>query len=76
MAEILKSWISPERGVFRFTADGRRQVDIALLERSPQPRHGFLALAQYDVLASEGGRWNESAFRSQQKPGEGSPSPE
>jgi hypothetical protein len=34
MAEILKTRVSPERGVLRLAADRRRQIDIAFLERS------------------------------------------
>src|SRR6267154_280003 len=74
--EILERWVSPERRVLGFAANRRRQIDIALLERSPQPGHGLLTLAEYDVLASEGDRWNESALRSRPQPLEGSGGPE
>ena len=71
-AEISKPRVSPERGVLRLAANRRRQIDIALLERSPQPGHGLLTLAEEDVLASEGGWWNETALRSLPQPLEGS----
>src|SRR5204863_2186174 len=71
-AGIPKPRVSAERAVLRFAANRRRQIDIALLERSPQPGHGLLTLAEYDVLAGEGDRWNESAFRSRPQPLEGS----
>src|SRR5438132_1169848 len=74
--EIPKPRVSPERGVLGFAANRRRQIDIALLERSPQPGHRLLTLAEYDVLASEGDRWNESALRSRPQPLEGSGGPE
>src|SRR4029077_5341811 len=70
--EIPKPRISPERGVLRFAAKRGRQIDIAILERSPQPSYGLLTLAEEDVLASESGRWNESALRSHPQPLEGS----
>src|SRR5436190_19656514 len=75
-AEVPKPRVSPERGVLGFAAHRRRQIDIALVERSPQPGHGLLTLAEYDVLASEGDRWNESALRSRPQPLEGSGGPE
>src|SRR2546430_17353514 len=75
-AEIPKPLVSPERGVLGFAANRRRQIDIALLERSPQPGHRLLTLPEHDVLASEGDRWNESALRSRPRPLEGSGGPE
>src|SRR5437667_3106964 len=73
MPEILKPRVSPKGGVFRFAANRRRQINIALPERSPQPGHGLLTQAELDVLAGEGDRRNVSTLRAQALEGPGGP---
>src|SRR5436309_14910020 len=76
MPEILKPRVSPKGGVFRFAANRRRQINIALPERSPQPGHGLLTLAELDVLAGEGDRRNVSTLRARAQALEGPGGPE
>src|SRR5439155_11883623 len=74
--EVLEPRVSSEGGVLRFAADRGRQIDIVLLECSPQPGYGLLTLVELDVLASEGGRWNVSVLRSRPQQLKGSGGPE
>src|SRR5213083_3354257 len=76
MPEILKPRVSPKGGIFRFAANRRRQINIALPERSPQPGHGLLTLAELDVLAGEGDRRNVSTPRARAQALEGPGGPE